>query len=220
MNARRQRDDSSTSDAPAAGRLPATWTQRLGWAASASVLQFLVMYQTALMGLGWSGATYTIATRQSVAAFGVLVLIAVLARRPRWALIVPLLSAALTVALAFAWERYTEATLCSDAELAAVAELGHPPGLEVQPSGSVDVGCVANPQSELPPAQVHAHYRAEFAEQGWRSASPEDGAGVAAVKDGVMVEVAAEQWEGADGTIYMVYITAWDGCADRPQVCR
>jgi hypothetical protein len=197
---------------------PSTAPVVLAFGFLAFVLQAGVLTGTFMMGLGWGGPTWLAGLAQAAAGFALITWLA--PRRKWWALAVPPVSAALTLALAVSSERYAEATECSDAELAAVAELSPPPGLEVELYGSVAAGCVATPRSTLPPGQVHAHYRAEFAKHGWRTASPEAEGGVAAVKDGIKVDVSAERWEGADGTVYMVYITAWDGCSDRPQACR
>ena len=89
----------SPADSGAAGPPPVTRAQRLSFAVSACVLQFFVMYMTAMMGRGWGGSTYTAATRQSVLAFGAIGIITALTPRPRWALTVPILSAARTALL-------------------------------------------------------------------------------------------------------------------------
>ena len=63
---------------------------------AACIAQAGVAFMTAIMGLGWGGSTYTVATSQTLWAFVPILLLAV---RPPWPLAVPLLSGILTVVL-------------------------------------------------------------------------------------------------------------------------
>ena len=95
----------------------------------AGAAQALVLFATFLMGLGWGGPTYLAALVQAGAAFAPLSWLAT--RRRATVVLVPLVSAALSVGLAFAGQAHGRATACSDAERAAAQELAPPPGTTV-----------------------------------------------------------------------------------------
>jgi uncharacterized membrane protein len=85
---------------PAAARSPQNVQIERGvLTVGACVVQAIIAFYTWVAGLGWSGITYTVAVSQSLLAFGVIILLAAIIRRPWLLFLVPLLSLALTVAL-------------------------------------------------------------------------------------------------------------------------
>lgn len=156
-------------------------------------LQGLVLVMTVLMGLQWGGWTYLVALAQAV----VLTIVAVaLAVRWRWvAILVPLVSGALSAGL-FAVGYTTEtAAACSQEELAAVETLEHLPGTAVTFQGEVVNGCIARFSTDVPPAEVIAHYREQFTQDQW-VITVEDATVVVAESKGIVVNVEAPEGEG------------------------
>lgn len=155
----------------------------------ACAVQTFVLFFTFVMGLGWGGLTYVAALLQATLAFA---LIARLAARGRSIVVlVPVLSAALTGALAFAGQAHGSATACSERELATAEQLAPPPGTSVELQGNYSEGCLAFTRMRLSTEAIVEHYRAEFARLGWQETPGrhEAAAGIAAVKDGVQIVV-------------------------------
>ena len=155
----------------------------------ACATQTFVLFATFLMGLGWGGLTYVAALVQAGLAF---VLIARLASRRRSIVVlVPLLSAALTAALAFTGQAHGRATACSDQELAAAEQLAPPPGTSVEFEGYYTEGCLATTRMRLSNQAILEHYQAEFTRHGWRLTPDRhfSTVGTAAVKDGISMVV-------------------------------
>ena len=181
----------------------------------AGVAQLGVLSFTFLMGLGWGGPTYLAALVQATAA---LLLIARLAGRKGGAvLLVPVLSAALTAALAVVGQAHGRATACSDLERAAASELAPPQGTVVELEGHYTEGCLARSRMSLTNQAVLEHYRAEFAQHGWEETPGrnEGAIGIAAVKDGVHVHVDVESGDEADAQVLEVVI----GGSERAAPC-
>jgi hypothetical protein len=86
----------STNQEPGSAR---SQSERAVIAAGVFLVQAIIAFYTWVAGLGWSGITYTVAVFQSLLALGVIVLLALIVRRPLWLFLVPLLSLALSVAL-------------------------------------------------------------------------------------------------------------------------
>jgi hypothetical protein len=180
---------STVPDGGAPGPEPSARRSRAVLAVLASAVQLGVLAFTFLMGLGWGGLTYLAALLQAAAA---LVVIARLAGRKGSAvLLVPVLSAALTAALAIAGQVHGRATACSDLERAAVSDLAPPPGTAVELEGNYTEGCLAVTRMNLSNETIVEHYRAEFARHGWEETPGRNDAtiGIAAVKDGIHVHV-------------------------------
>ncbi len=175
----------------------------------AVLAQMVVAWFTVVLGLGWSGATYLVAVAQALLAFGVIAWL--LVRRRRLAALVPIASAALTVALLGVGVMIARSTACSDHELALAAELAPPPDAVVDFEGGMGGECVARLATEFTDAQVIAHYAAEFGEHGWRTDSPgaEGGPdqGIAGEKDGVTVQVMLWPEPEVDDAIYVSDLT-------------
>ncbi len=155
----------------------------------ACAVQTFVLLFTFVMGLGWGGLTYVAALLQAALAF---VLIAwLVSRRRSLVVLVPVLSAALTAALAFAGQAHGRATACSEQELATAEQLAPPPGTSVELEGNYSEGCLAQTRMRLSTEAILEHYRAEFARQGWQETPGrhEAATGIAAVKDGVQIVV-------------------------------
>ena len=96
---------SDSTERTAGAPRPGSPTGHELFAIMASVFQFLVMFMTFLMGLGWGGATYHVAVSQTVLAFLVIVGLARYPRHASLSLLVPLLSAGLTFALVMLGEQ-------------------------------------------------------------------------------------------------------------------
>jgi hypothetical protein len=113
--------------------------------------------------------------------------------------LVPLVSAALSVGLAVAGQAHARATACSDAERAAVRELAPPPGTTVEVEGEHTEGCVARTSTALSDEAVLEHYQAEFARLGWQETAdgPRATLVTAAVEDGIHVVVEVEEVTGS-----------------------
>ena len=180
----------STGAAPEGGR-----ARRLAGATVivASLLQLLVLLFTFLMGLGWGGVTWLLALAQAA---GALALISWVGTRRRFplALLVPLLSAALTAALAAAGQAHMAATACSPEELAAAEQLSPPPGTDVALQGTTTQECVATIETALSSAEIIEHYRGQFQRHGWQE-SPELQAGpvgIAATNSRIAYDVSIE----------------------------
>ena len=155
----------------------------------ACAAQAFVLFFTFVMGLGWGGLTYLAAVLQAALAFGLIAWFA--ARRRRAVVLVPLLSAALTAALAVASQAHGRATACSDEERAAVGQLAAPPGVEVAFKGEYVEGCMARTRMSLSSKTILEHYEAEFSRLGWRLTPGRNEAtvGTAAEKDGISMVV-------------------------------
>jgi hypothetical protein len=150
------------------------------------------------MGLGWGGLTYLAALLQAAAAL--VVIIGLAGRRGGAVLLVPVLSAALTAALAIAGQAHGRATACSDLERAAASELAPPPGTAVELEGNYTEGCLAVTSMTLSNEAIVQHYRTEFARHGWQETPDRTDAriGIAAVKDGVHVHVEVHSRDEVD----------------------
>lgn len=159
--------------------------------------QVVVLLATFLAGLGWGGVTYVAALLQAGAAF---VLIAWIAGRRRLVVLVPVLSAALSVGLFVVGYAYEVSTGCSGDEKAAVGELAPPPGTTVEFRGEYVEGCLARTDMALSDEDIVEHYEAEFARLGWQETPGQLEAvhGTAAVKDGVQLTVEIDDAEGGE----------------------
>ena len=155
----------------------------------ACAVQNFVLFFTFVMGLGWGGLTYVAALLQAVLAFGLIAWL--VSRRRSIVVLVPVLSAALTGALAFAGQAHGRATACSEQELATAERLAPPPGTSVELERNYTEGCLAQTRMRLSTEAIVEHYRAEFARQGWQETPGRHEAetGTAAVKDGVQIVV-------------------------------
>jgi len=171
----------------------------------AVLAQLVVAWFTVVLGLGWSGATYLVAVVQAFVAFGLIAWL--LVRRRRLAALVPIASAALTVALLGVGVMIARTTACSDHELTLASELAPPPDAVVDFEGGMGGECVARFATEFSDAQVIAHYAAEFGAHGWRTVAPgvEGGPdqGIVGEKDGVTVEVVLWPEPEVDDAIYV-----------------
>ena len=193
-------------DGDARGPEPSAPRSRAAFAVLAGMAQLGVLAFTFLMGLGWGGLTYLAALLQAAAA---LVVISRLAGRKGAALLlVPVLSATLTAALAAAGQAHGRATACSDQERAAASELAPLPGTAVELEGSYTEGCVAVTQLSLSNQAIVEHYRAEFARHGWEETPGRNDAtiGIAAVKNGVHVHVDVDSGEEAGAQMLEVVV--------------
>ncbi len=165
----------------------------------ACAAQAFVLFFTFVMGLGWGGLTYFAAVLQAALAFG---LIARLAARSRRAVVlVPVLSAALTAALAVAGQAHGRATACSDEERAAAEQLAAPPGAVVEFEGHYIEGCLAISRMRLSKQAILEHYQAELARNGWQESPGRQEAtvGTSAEKNGLqlVVDINTEEEGGA-----------------------
>lgn len=171
----------------------------------AVLAQLVVAWFTLVLGLGWSGVPYLVAVAQALVAFGVIAWL--LVRRRRLAALVPIASAALTVALLGVGVMIARTTACSDHELTLASELSPPPDAVVDFEGGMGGECVARFATEFTDAQVIAHYAAEFGAHGWRTVSPgfEGGPdqGIAGEKDGVRFQVVLWPEPEVDDAIYV-----------------
>ena len=144
---------------------PPRWRGRLV-GVLAVVLQVLVVGATLILGLGWGGLTHTLAVVQALlAAF---VLLWLVSERDQRAILVPLVSGALTALLLWLGTSAASASACSDEERALIAELTPPPGVVVELRGGGENRCAASLPTQLDPDDLIAHYRAEFAAHGWQ----------------------------------------------------
>ncbi len=136
--------------------------------------------------------TYLVAVLQAAAAFPLIAWLAT--RRRRAVVLVPVLSAALTVGLAFIGQAHGRATACSAQERAAAEQLAAPPGTVVEFEGEYTEGCVARTGMSLSNQAILEHYQAEFARLGWQETPgrQETTIGTAAVKDGIHMFVEIE----------------------------
>jgi hypothetical protein len=181
----------------------------------ACAVQAFVLLFTFLMGLGWGGLTYLAAVLQALSAFALIAWLA--ARRRRAVVLVPLLSAALTAALAVAGQAHGRATACSDEERAAAGQLAAPPGTVVAFEGEYTEGCVARSRTVLSKQAILEHYQAELARNGWQETPgrQETTVGTVAEKDGLRLTVDINtQEEGGAQTLEVVV-----GGATSPEPC-
>ena len=174
---------------PAPPRQPPSAGVQAALTVLACVAQAFVLFFTFVMGLGWGGLTYLAAVLQAAIAFGLIARLAT--GRRRTVLLVPLLSAALTAALAVAGQAHGRATACSDEERAAAGQLAAPPGADISFEGEYIEGCVARARMRLPKQAILEHYRAELARDGWQETPGRHEAtvGTAAEKDGLQLVV-------------------------------
>ena len=158
----------------------------------AGLAQLGVLAFTFLMGLGWGGLTYVAALLQAAA--GLVVIARLAGRKGAAVLLVPVLSAASTAALAVIGQAHGRATACSDVERAAASELAPPAGTSLELEGHYIEGCLASTRMDLSNETILEHYRAEFARHGWQETPGRNDStvGIAAVKDGVHVHVDVE----------------------------
>jgi hypothetical protein len=159
--------------------------------AQAGVL--FVTFVLGMLGVFIAEDAWFVALAQAAAGLGFVGWLA--ARRRGPAMLVPVVSFALTVGLAAV--SYTVAVACSDRALSAFEELAPPPGVSVELFVSPSQGCMA----ETTPARtegidVAGHYRSEFRKQGWRVDEDE---GLWAERDGVYVNV-----YNAEGRVYFI----------------
>jgi hypothetical protein len=105
--------------------------------------------------------------------------------------LVPVLSAALTVALAFAGLAHGLATACSDDERAAAQQFAPPPGTSVKFEGAYTEGCLARSRMSLSNEDILEHYQAEFIRLGWQETPGLNAGtvGTAGERDGISVAV-------------------------------
>ena len=155
----------------------------------ACALQALVLFATFVMGLGWGGVTYAAALVQ--AGLGFVLILRLAARGRGLVLLVPLVSAGLTVGLVLTGTALGRAAACGDAERAAVEQLAPPPGTTVEFEGEYTEGCVARTRTSLSSQVILEHYEAELTRLGWRPTPDRQEAtvGTAAEKDGVSLIV-------------------------------
>ncbi len=131
----------------------------------AIMVQVLLLGYFFVMGLGWGGFWYVANLVQAVV---ILVIAAVLiVKRPLLVLPLPIVS--LLLMLAFeAVDPSTKITDCTEAELAAVAELPPPPGTAPLDFRSEPAnGCIARFHSDLSGDQLIDHYRRAGQHAGW-----------------------------------------------------
>ena len=166
---------------------------------TAIVLQVLVAGFTLFLGVGWvaGAAAHLVALGQAVLALGVTVWLA--ARRRRLVLLVPVVSLSLTFLLQWAGTQIGQAAACSELERSLVAELAAPPGVDVELRGGNEGSCLATFTTDLDAEEVIAHYEAEFDTHGWRVITGQGSSvgldGIAALKDGIVVDVSVEELE-------------------------
>lgn len=178
-------------------------------AALAVIAQIVVAGFTYLLGLSFPGPIpYYIAVLQSLLALGVLA--ALLARRSRAAFLVPVASASLTLLLLWIGNQVAQATGCNETERSLAAELEPPPGVAVDLRGGPEDTCSARFTTDLSPDELIAHYRAEFETHGWQVITPGmfggPGEGIAAVKNGIVVEAVA--WSRHSGGVDGIFVYA------------
>ena len=180
----------------------------------AYAVQAFVLFFTFVMGLGWGGLTYIAALLQAGLAF--VVITRLVSRRRSVVVLVPVLSAALTGALAFAGQTHGRATACSDQEREAAEQFAPPPGTSVDLQGEYVEGCVARTSMRLSNQQIVEHYQAEFARLGWEETQGvhESTVGVAAVKDGIHLVV--EVNSGGEGGAQMFEVLVGDATGTSP----
>ncbi len=189
----------STSPTYVAPRQPPGAGERTVLTVLACAVQAFILFFTFVMGLGWGGLTYFAAVLQAALAFG---LIARLAARSRRAVVlVPVLSAALTAALAVAGQAHGRATACSDEERAAAEQLAAPPGAVVEFEGNYIEGCLAISRMRLSKQAILEDYQAELARNGWEESPGRQEAtvGTSAEKNGLqlVVDINTEEEGGA-----------------------
>ena len=136
----------------------------------AVVVQSALLLGFFAMGLGWAGVFYLANLLQGLTLL-ILTIIAAINRR-RLALLLPLISLLLMVAL-FNLDRVATAQVCSPARLSAAAQLGPIPGHTESPEFAFEWGrCVARFNSGLPQATVMERYRTAAARAGWAVQQP------------------------------------------------
>ena len=159
--------------------------------ALAYAAQAFVLLATLLMWpLGWRSPLYVPALMQAGLAFALLSWLA--ARRRPVVVLVPVLSAALTVALVLVDAGARRATACTDAERAAALHVAAPPSTSVQLEGTYTGGCIARTRMRLSNQAILEHYRAGFTGFGWQETPDPNALTVrtGAVKDGIRIDVA------------------------------
>ena len=132
----------------------------------AILVQVLLLFYFFVLGLGWGGFWYLANLGQALLILVGAVLL--IWRRPLWVLPLPVLSVLLMLTFQ-AVDPSLETTECTEAELAAIAELPPPPGtppLEFQDEPGN--GCIARFHSSLSGKQLLDHYRRAAKEAGWQ----------------------------------------------------
>jgi hypothetical protein len=155
----------------------------------ACAAQVIVLLATLVVARGLGNLLHVAAVVQAGLAF---VLIARLAaRRLGVVVLVPVLSAALSAALAFTGLSQGRATACSDEERAVAQQVAPPPGTSVEFEGTYSERCLARSRMRLSNQAILEHYEAEFTRLGWQeSAGREPGrVATAAAKDGITMYV-------------------------------
>ncbi len=159
-------------------------------AGMAIVVQVLLLYYFFVMGLGWGGFWYLANLAQALV---VLVIAGVLmVKHPLLAVPLPIVSLLLMLAL-HGLDPSTKTRDCSEAELAAVAQLPPPPGSPPPTFQSEPTeGCIARFTSNLPAAKVLDHYRLAATKAGWQlQDEPPETHSLAMSNDTMTVAVAA-----------------------------
>lgn len=136
----------------------------------AIMVQVLLLYSFLVMGLGWGGFWYL---ANLVQALVILVVAAVLIfKRPLLVLPLPVLS--LLLMLAFqAVDPSTKITECTEAELAAAAQLPPPPGTSAPDFQSEPHnGCIARFETDVSGEELFEHYRRAARQAGWTVEEP------------------------------------------------
>ena len=159
-------------------------------AGMAIVVQVLLLYYFFVMGLGWGGFWYLANLAQAL----VVLLIAgvLMVKHPLLAVPLPIVSLLLMLALQ-GLDPSTKTKDCSEAELAAVAQLPPPPGSPPPTFQSEPTeGCIARFTSNVPPAKVLDHYRLAATKAGWQlQDAPPETHSLAMSNDTMTVAVAA-----------------------------
>lgn len=169
------------------------WTgRRVTFLVVALLLELVVLGSTVTLGLAWGGPTYVVAVVAAALGLGAVVWLA--GRRPGGALVVPLVSALMTVLLLVAGHLLARVTECSPDERAAFAELAPPPGTTIELRGEMGNGCIARFDPSLSGAEIAAHYEHEFTAHGWQAGPL--GSDAVGNKNGIVVRIDRVEGEG------------------------
>ena len=136
----------------------------------AILVQVALLFWFLVMGLGWGGFWYVANLAQALVIL--VVAVALLWKRPIWVLPLPLLSLLLMLLFQVV-DPSLKNTDCTEAELAAIAELPPPPGtppLEFQSEPAN--GCIARFNTDLSSEDLLGHYRQTATEAGWQVEGP------------------------------------------------
>lgn len=159
-------------------------------------LQLLVLLWTFMMGLNWTGWDFNAAVGQAIAG---LVLVVLVGRwRPALALVVPLISAVLTIGLVNAHIAHLNEghnfRACTATEETVLHDLTPPEEVLTDLRGNND-SCSAMITTSRSADEVLAQYDMVFADHGWEKVPTELTLGTAAARDGWRVDVDATPGE-------------------------